>query len=72
MMEKVHWRDIKKYIMIATYTVLLFAVVWNFPEVKSFVYEIFDLLDPVIYGIAIAFILNILMRFYEERLFSPP
>ncbi|NRR23352.1 AI-2E family transporter [Brevibacillus sp. MS2.2] len=71
MMEKVHWRDIKKYIMIATYTVLLFAVVWNFPSVKSFIYEIFDLLDPVIYGIAIAYILNILMRFYEERLFSP-
>lgn len=69
-MEKVLWRDIKKYIMIATYTVLLFVVVWNFPSVKLFVYEIFDLLDPVIYGIAIAYILNILLRFYEEKVFS--
>ncbi|MFF0912647.1 AI-2E family transporter [Brevibacillus sp. NPDC003359] len=57
--------------MIATYTVLLFVLFWNFTAVKLFVFEMFDLLDPVIYGIAIAYILNILLRFYEERVFAP-
>ncbi|WP_232699688.1 AI-2E family transporter [Brevibacillus daliensis] len=71
MRDRVNWADIKKYIMIATYTVLLFVVVSNFTAVKLFIYDVFDLLDPVIYGIAIAYILNIIMKLYEERVFAP-
>ncbi|TQK63866.1 putative PurR-regulated permease PerM [Brevibacillus sp. AG162] len=71
MMDRLNWPDMKKYIMIATYTVLLFVLFWNFTAVKLFVFNMFDLLDPVIYGIAIAYILNILLRFYEERVFAP-
>ncbi|MFS0553784.1 AI-2E family transporter [Brevibacillus sp. 179-C9.3 HS] len=71
MMDRINWPDMKKYIMVATYTVLLFVLFWNFAAVKLYVYEMFDLLDPVIYGIAIAYILNILLRFYEERVFAP-
>lgn len=59
----------KKYILIATYTVLLYLLFTNLSLVLDFVVDMLDLLNPVIIGIAIAFLLNIILKFFEERLF---
>lgn len=63
--------DIRKYILLATYTVLLYLFVTNLNTVKNFLYDISGLLNPVILGIGFAYVLNILMNLYELRVFKP-
>lgn len=63
--------DMRKYLIIATYTVVLYLLLTNLNTVKNFLYELSGLLNPVILGIAIAYVLNILLKQFEERIFKP-
>lgn len=61
--------DIKKYLIIATYTVLLYLFITNLSTVRDFFYDISGLLNPVILGIGFAYVLNILLNLYEQKVF---
>ncbi|NLW02269.1 MAG: AI-2E family transporter [Clostridiaceae bacterium] len=64
--------DIKKArtgLIMITYAVLLLAGLFNLGSLISFIGKVISLISPFLYGIAIAYVLNLLMRLYE-RLFS--
>ncbi|MGZ9584953.1 AI-2E family transporter [Paenibacillus marinisediminis] len=63
--------DIKKYLLIATYTVLLYLILTNIKSIIGFLVDLYYLLNPVILGFAIAYVLNILLKVFEERVFAP-
>ena len=63
--------EIRKYLLIATYTVVLYLLLTNLGTVVDFLSNLIRLLNPVIIGIAIAYILNILLRLYENKVFAP-
>lgn len=62
--------QIKKILLVITYALVLLVVVLNIEAVLSFFGWVFVLLIPFIVGLSIAFILNVIMRSIEERLFS--
>ncbi len=58
----------KKYIIVATYSILLFLGISNIDKVCQAVQFVMGLLTPIIIGLCIAFVLNLLMKFYENRI----
>ena len=61
----------KKTVGIVTYSILLFAAVLNIGAVFQAVIFVLALLSPLFTGLVIAFILNILLRVLENKLFAP-
>lgn len=61
----------KKTVGIVTYSILLFAAVLNIGAVFQAVIFMLALLSPLFTGLVIAFILNILLRVLENKLFAP-
>lgn len=59
--------NIKAYFAVITYGILLYFTVVYFDRVWSVVSMIFNLLSPFITGVAIAYILNFVVRFFEKR-----
>ena len=59
----------KEYWGIVTYIIILAYVIFNFKNIISGVENIIGVLLPFIVGIAIAFMLNLVMRIFEERVF---
>lgn len=62
--------NIKKILGIITFTVLLYVGLQRLDAVWSFLAAAFNLVFPFLLGAAIAFILNVLMRALEQRLFT--
>lgn len=62
--------NIKKILGIITFAVLLYVGLQRLDVVWSFLMSAFNLVFPFLLGAAIAFILNVLMRALEQRLFS--
>ena len=60
-------KDIKKYMLISTYVVVLYLALSNIKIVLNAFSNIMGILSPLIIGICIAFILNILLNFIEKR-----
>jgi len=60
----------KKVIGLIVMTLFLLWVVLNYNLVFSFFGQVVDLLFPFILGTAMAFVLNILTKFFERKLFS--
>lgn len=60
----------KEYWGIVTYIIILAYVIFNFKNIISGVENIIGILLPFIVGIAIAFMLNLVMRIFEERVFT--
>ena len=60
----------KEYWGIVTYIIILAYVIFNFKNIISGVENIIGVLLPFIVGIAIAFMLNLVMRIFEERVFT--
>lgn len=58
---------VKKYIIVATYSILLYLGLSNIKEVMSALRYAFGVISPIITGICIAFVVNILMSFVENR-----
>lgn len=60
----------KEYWGIVTYTIIIAYVIFNFKNIISGGKNIVGIIAPFIIGIAIAFILNLVMRIFEERAFK--
>ncbi len=63
-------KNIKKILGIITFAIILFAVSQNLTTVFNFLSGVLKILAPVIVGLVLAFMLNILMSVLERRVFS--
>lgn len=59
----------KEYWGIVTYIIILAYVIFNFKSIISGGSNIIGIISPFIIGLAIAFILNLVMRIFEEKVF---
>lgn len=71
---KFQWE--KKYAQIAFWVclIILFTVVcifffWNYNDFGTYIKAIIKVLNPIIYGIVIAYVLNKIMKLYENKVF---
>lgn len=62
-------QNLKKILVIITFALLLLWTVLNFNMVINFLEQTFNIIFPFILGIGIAFVLNILTKFFERKLF---
>ena len=67
----------RKYFTIAIYSLIVLLVgigfvflLWNFSTVKLYISKILDICSPIMYGALIAYILNPLMKIFEEKVFK--
>ena len=58
----------KKYILLITYAVLLYLGIAHLDLVLQFLQKWLGILQPVIIGICLAFVLNLFVKLYEEHL----
>ncbi|MDD4774457.1 MAG: AI-2E family transporter [Eubacteriales bacterium] len=63
-------KNILKIIFIVFVSALMFVLIQNFQAVLAFLRKVMAVLSPFIAGLAIAFILNVIMRFFENRVFG--
>lgn len=63
-------RNIKKILLIITVSILIFLGVQKFDMVLTGLRWLYNLLSPIIVGICIAFIFNVLLKLLEERVFA--
>lgn len=63
-------KNVKKILGIITFAIILLAVSQNLTAVMGFLSGILGILAPVIVGLALAFMLNILMNVLERRVFA--
>lgn len=61
---------LKENLITATYIILLAFLLINISQVVSFLGAFIKVIKPFIIGICVAFVLNLLMKFYEEKLVS--
>lgn len=59
----------KKLMWLVTYIILLIAILFNLKEVLGVINKIFLILSPIIIGIVLAFLFNILMKRYEKLMY---
>ena len=64
-------RNIRKIIFIVFLGVLFFVLLMNFSAVWSVLRKVIGILSPVITGCCIAFVLNVVMRLFDNILFKP-
>lgn len=57
----------KKIIKIITYALVLFFILQNFGIVKNMFFNLLSILSPFLFGVGIAFILNIPMSAFERK-----
>lgn len=60
----------KRIVLLITYTVLLIFALLNLDKLLGIFLSIFSLAAPFFIGIAIAFVVNVILKFYEEKVFS--
>lgn len=63
-------KNIKKILGIITFAIILLAVSQNLTTVMGFLSGVLGILAPVIVGLVLAFMLNILMNVLERRVFA--
>ncbi|NLE26416.1 MAG: AI-2E family transporter [Clostridiaceae bacterium] len=61
---------LKGYFLLITYAILLYLAVSNIKSVLAFLSTILVVLSPFIIGIVFAYVLNIIMGFFERHLFN--
>lgn len=61
----------KEIMFYIAFAVCLIAFFYYIGTISGWVNKLFDVLRPVLYGIAFSFLLNVLMRPIEERIFAP-
>lgn len=62
--------NVKKILGIITFAVILFTASQNLSATFNFLSGVFNIIAPVIVGLSLAFILNILMDVLERRIFA--
>lgn len=63
-------KNIKIILGIITFGIVLFSISQNLTAVAGFLSGLIKILAPVIVGFCLAFILNILMNFFEKKVFK--
>lgn len=63
-------KNILKIILIIFIAVLIFSLIQNLNSAFTVLNKIFSIMSPFIIGFCIAFIVNVLMRFFETRVFK--
>ncbi|MBQ9765278.1 MAG: AI-2E family transporter [Lachnospiraceae bacterium] len=63
-------KTMKKLMLLIVFTLAVNAIIKN-PEVISVAFAwVYGIVSPVVLGVCFAFVLNILLRFYDNRLFA--
>lgn len=62
-------RNVKKILLIIAFAIVLFLGLQNIDNIYTFCKVVFSLLSPFLMGLCIAFILNVPMKFIEEKFF---
>ncbi len=62
--------DLKKIFIVIAFTVALLFAAFNIDRLWTVLWRILSWLSPVFAGLAIAYVLNILMRVFEDRVFA--
>ena len=63
-------KRLKKYIFLIVFAMILFAMALNIKDVLRIVGVLFAAISPVLAGLAIAFILNIPLSFFQNKVFG--
>jgi len=63
------WKYTKKYLPLVAFGVLLYELCENWTQVRQSLSDFFAILQPVFMGVALAFIVNMPMRFLETKVF---
>ena len=56
--------------LLVTFTVALIYIVFHLEQAGSFLSTLFSLFSPFLLGIAVAFVLNVLLKLFEDRIFG--
>ena len=66
------WRkgNLKNNLILISFTVLLLCAALNIRYILAALGKVLSLASPVLYGLAIAYVLNILMRILEDKVFA--
>lgn len=64
------WRACRKYLFIVAFGVLLYELCEHFLLVHSVIRTVGRVVAPIIYGLCFAFVVNLLMSFFEDRVFK--
>ena len=67
--QYLHW-GITAFCVIAA-SVLFYFIVRGLPDIRSTIAKIITILAPFVWGLVICYLLSPMMRFLEEKLFSP-
>ena len=59
----------KTWFVLVTYGILLYVGLENFASIKGVFSWVFAILQPVAYGICIAFVINLFLKFFREKVF---
>jgi len=59
----------KGYLFVSLFTVCLYSFFQNFDKISAIVDSVIDVLEPLFWGIGIAFVINMPMRLLENRVF---
>ena len=62
--------SLKQILIIITFTVLLFCLVLNLSTVWKGIGKFFHLIAPVTLGLTFAYIMNVMMRLWEDKVFA--
>lgn len=63
-------KAVRKILFIITFTVVLVYIVFHLEQAGWFIGWAFSLISPFLIGIAVAFVLNVLLKLFEERIFG--
>lgn len=66
--QKLKGVTIRQMFLLITYTIILIWGILNYSQVLGVIHMVLDLLKPFVYGFMIAFIFNIPMTFFLQRL----
>ena len=69
MPEKQHKPKTKRIFALVTYGILLYMALQNFSSIRSVFAWIFAILEPVAYGICIAFVINLVMNLFRRKVY---
>ena len=66
-----HSRRLQHMLIVATYSILLYLILSNLDKVSGALSHLSGVLAPIVLGICIAYVVNLLLKLVEERLLAP-
>lgn len=69
MTEKHNKQKNRRMFALVTYGIVLYMVLQNFKSIRSVFAWIFAIIEPVAYGICIAFVINLVMKLFRRKVF---